>query len=55
MYIFFNKDSAINETILLSIEHIEKMIDRILKIKTKKLNNKKMDCEKRNVKRDKIK
>jgi hypothetical protein len=46
MYIFFNKDSAIDEAILLSTEHIEKMIDRVLKIKTEKLNSKRMDREK---------
>jgi hypothetical protein len=43
MYVFFNKNSAINEAILLSAEHIEKMIDRVLKIKAKKLDNKGMD------------
>jgi hypothetical protein len=46
IYIFFNKDSAIDEIILLSIEHIKKIIDRILKIKVKKLNNKKINREK---------
>jgi hypothetical protein len=46
IYVFFNKDSAIDETILLSTEHIKKIIDRMLKIKTKELNNKKIDREK---------
>jgi hypothetical protein len=46
MYVFFNKDSAIDETILLSAKHIEKMIDRVLKIKTKELDNKRVDREK---------
>ena len=43
MYVFFNKDSAIDEIILLSAEHIEKIIDRVLKIKAKKLDSKEMD------------
>jgi hypothetical protein len=46
MYIFFNKDSAIDETILLSAEHIKKMIDRVLKIKAKKLDSKKVNRKK---------
>jgi hypothetical protein len=46
MYVFFNKDSAINEIILLSAKHIKKMIDRVLKIKAEKLNSKKIDREK---------
>jgi hypothetical protein len=46
IYVFFNKDSAIDEIILLSIKHIKKIIDRVLKIKIKKLDNKKVDREK---------
>jgi hypothetical protein len=46
MYVFFNKDSAIDEIILLSAKYIKKIIDRVLKIKTKKLDSKKIDREK---------
>jgi hypothetical protein len=46
IYVFFNKDSAIDEAILLSVKHIEKMIDRVLKMKAKELNNKRVDREK---------
>ena len=53
MYIFFNKNSAIDEAILLSAEHIEKMIDRMLKIKIKKLDSRGVDRKKWNTERDK--
>jgi hypothetical protein len=46
MYVFFNKDSAINEIILLSAKHIKKMIDRMLKIKTKELDSRGVNREK---------
>jgi hypothetical protein len=46
MYIFFNKDSAIDKTILLSAKYIKKMIDRVLKIKAKELDSKGVDREK---------
>jgi hypothetical protein len=46
IYIFFNKDSAIDKAILLSAKHIEKMIDRVLKMKAKELNNRGVDREK---------
>jgi len=46
IYVFFNKDSAIDEVILLSAGYIEKMIDRILKIKAKELDNREIDRKK---------
>jgi SNF2 family DNA or RNA helicase len=45
MYVFFNKDSAIDEAILLSAGHIEKMIDRVLKMKAEELDSRGVDRE----------
>ena len=45
IYIFLNKDSAIDEAILLSTKYIKKMIDRVLKIKTKELDSREVDRE----------
>jgi hypothetical protein len=52
IYVFFNKDSAIDEAILLSAGHIKKMIDRVLKMKAKELNNRRMDRKKWSAKGD---
>ena len=45
MYVFVNKDSAIDEAILLSAGHIEKIIDRVLKMKAEELDSRGVDRE----------